>query len=195
MRIKSRAGFSLIEVMVVAAVGMMVTTTAVPNMISVISNMRLRSSMTSLSGVLQDGRMVAVKQNRTMSVRFQAITYGTQTGLRGYVKRATDSSAVAKGDPQVQLERPITRVTTPSGPGAPTALDDATLGFTPQTGEASFNTTGLPCTYSSGLCSNNGFVYYFHDSRPGSQMGWAALSSSPAGRFKKWYWDGSGWTD
>ena len=86
-------------------------------------------------------------------------------------------------------------MTTPTGTGAPPALDDTTLGFTPQTGDPSFNPTGLPCVYSSGVCSNSGFVSYFHDARPHGQMGWAALTISPAGRLKKWFWNGSSWTD
>ena len=151
--------------------------------------------MTSLGGVLQNCRMLAVKQNRTMSTHFQSTAYGSLTGLIAYVKLATDTSAETTADSQVQLEEPVTRVITPSGPGAPAAMDITTLGFTPQTGDPSFNTTGLPCSYSGGACTNYGFIYYFHDSRPQAQMGWAALSISPAGRLKKWYWNGSSWTD
>lgn len=135
--------------------------------------------------------MLAVKQNRTMSARFLATTYGVMT----YVKRASDTSSLAVTDSQVQLQAPVSRLTTPSGPNAPTALDAATLGFIPQTGDPSFNTTGLPCVYSGGLCTNYGFVYYFTDTRPMGQSGWAALSISPAGRLKEWFWNGSAWTD
>jgi hypothetical protein len=41
--------------------------------------------------------------------------------------------------------------------------------------------------------SQNSQVYYFYDNRPGSQQGWGAMSISPAGRLKKWYWTGSVW--
>ena len=191
----NRAGFSMLELVAVTAISMIVTMTAVPNMVNGIGNMRLRSSMTSLAGVLQNCRMLAVKQNRTMSTHFVVTNYGSTNGVMAYVKKATDTSFLATSDSQVQLEDPVTRVTTLSGAGAPTALDVTTLGFTPQTGDPSFNPTGLPCAYSGGTCPNNGFIYYFHDSRPASQMGWAALSISPAGRLKKWYWNGSAWTD
>ena len=195
MRRGNQAGFSLLEVMIVTAISMVITMTAVPNMVTGIGNMRLRSSMTSLAGVLQNCRMMAVKQNRVMSTHFQGRAFGSLTGLAAYVKVASDTSTVITSDSQVQMEEPITRVITPSGAGAPTLIDTTTLGFTPQTGDPSFNTTGLPCAYSSGLCPNYGFVFYFHDSRPQGQMGWAALSISPAGRMKKWYWTGSTWTD
>src|SRR5437016_6765994 len=104
-----QAGFSLLEVMIVTAISMVLTMTAVPNMVTGIGNMRLRSSMTSLAGVLQNCRMMAVKQNRIMSTHFQARNYGSQTGLMAYVKLATDGSALSTSAPQVQLQEPVTR--------------------------------------------------------------------------------------
>jgi len=194
--IHRQAGFSLLEVMTVAAISMVVTMTAVPNMMNGIGNMRLRSSMTSLSGVLQNCRMLAVKQNLTMTTHFVVDTFGSTQGVMAYVKQATDPNPLITTDSQVQLEEPIMQVTAPSGPGAPTPVDPVSqLGFTPLTSDASFNSTGLPCAYSSGTCPIRGFIYYFHDSRPAGQTGWAALSISPAGRLKKWYWNGSTWNN
>jgi hypothetical protein len=84
---------------------------------------------------------------------------------------------------------------TPTGVGAPEEIETSVLGFTPQTTEPSFNTRGLPCVYDDGICTNDGFLFYFKDtSRQGSQ-GWAALSISPAGRIKKWFWTGGSWVD
>jgi Tfp pilus assembly protein FimT len=191
MRRIRQSGFSLLEAMAISSIGMMLTVVAVPNIVTSVGNMRLRSSMTSLAGVLQNCRVLAVKNNRHMTTHFDTENYG----ILAYVKLSTDTTSVQTGNSQVELEAPVTRVTAPSGPGAPSALSTTSLGFTPQTGEPSFNPTGLPCAYSAGLCPNRGFVYYFHDTRPQGQMGWAALSISPAGRLKKWYWNGSSWTD
>lgn len=190
MRTEKQAGFSLLEVALVAAIGMIVTATAIPNMVDAIANMRLRSSLTSLAGVIQNCRMLAVKQNQAMSTHFSP----TSTGVVAYVNLASSSSTYTTGDSQVELEAPVIQTTTATGPGAPTPLASTTLGFTPQTSDPSFNSTGLPCAYSSGLCPNNGFIYYFHDMRPGGKTGWAALSISPAGRLTKWFWSGSAWT-
>jgi Tfp pilus assembly protein FimT len=188
---KNRAGFSMLEVMAVTSVSMIITMTAVPNVISGIGILRLRSSMTSLEGVLQNCRMLAVKENQAMSTHFSVTAYSSgSNGVLAYVKKASDPNPVSTSDSQVQLEQ-----TTLSGPGAPTAaLDSSTLGFTPQTGDPSFTTTGLPCAYSGGNCTGSGFLYYFHDARPAPQTGWAAISISPAGRLKKWFWSGSAWT-
>ena len=77
MKRSGSGGFSLLEVMVCAGIGMLVTVAAVPNMVTGIANMRLRSSMTSLAGVLQNCRVLAVKSNRHM----------TTHGLRQLVHR------------------------------------------------------------------------------------------------------------
>src|ERR1051326_4500846 len=182
------AGFSILEVITVTAISLIVTMTTIPNMVNGIGTLRLRSSMTSWEGVIQNCRMLAVKQNQTMSTHFMLTGYGASHGVLVYIKKASDANPLLSSDSQVQLEEPVTRVTTLSGTAAPTtALDSSILGFTPQTGDPSFTTTGLPCAYSGGHCINNAFVYYFHDTRPAPQTGWAALSISPAGRLKKWF--------
>src|SRR5439155_8186657 len=126
---------------------------ALPNMVNVVSNARLRGGATNLSGLLQNCRMVAVKENRTKTTRFTILA----NGPFAYVKDAPDLSAMDGTDPQVQLGTPLTKVTTPSGTGAPTALNTATLGFTALTSDASFNPAGLPCAYLGGNCTNAGF--------------------------------------
>lgn len=191
MKRANQAGFSLLEGLIVVAIGMIVTLAAVPNMVTAISNMRLRSSMTSLAGVLQNCRMLAVKQNRHMTTHYIPNAYG----IVAYVKSSTDTSTLGVTDSQVELEAPVTKMDSPSGPNAPAPISNSVLGFTPETGEPSFNPTGLPCVFSGGTCANHGFMYYFHDNRPQGQVGWSAISISPAGRLKKWYWNGSSWTD
>ena len=189
----TQCGFTLLEILIVVAIAAVVTITAVPKMTNVIANAKLRASMTSLSGLLQNTRMVAVKQNKTKTALFYG---GTTTRLMGYIRDTGDSSALTTLDSQVEMEAPITKLTTPGGAGAPGAI--ATLGFTPQTADPSFNSRGLPCLYSigTGTCPTNyGFIYYFKDMRISGSGGWAAISVSPAGRIKRWFWNGSEWTE
>ena len=185
------AGFSLIELMIVVAVGAVVSVIAMPNMMTGISTIRMRSNMTSLAGVLQNCRILAVKENRNMTTHFDSSSFG----IVAYVKRSTDTSNVGSKDSQVELEAPVTKMVSPSGGDAPSTLDTSVLGFTPETVDPSFNPTGLPCVYASGACQNKGFAFYFHDNRAQGKMNWAALSISPAGRMKKWFWNGSAWVD
>lgn len=192
------AGFSFQEVMVVVAIGLVVTLAAVPVLSTAIANMRLRSSMTSLSGLLQNTRAMAVQQNTTKTAcHFSSNT--TPYSLVYFIKSATDctTATLAATDLQVELEAPINPYATPTGPSAPAAIDNATLGLTsnPATSDPSFNSRGLPCTYSNGACSaNTAFIQYFKDYRIGGSGGWAAISISAAGRIKRWFWTGSTWS-
>lgn len=188
-RNRKARGFSLLELIIVVSMLLVIAAISIPNMMSVIANARLRAGTTSLSGMLQSCRMMAIKHNKTMTTHFTVMAYGPVA----YVKDATDSGSLTNMDPQVQLGAPVNKVTTPTGTGAPSALDSTTLGFTPQTGDPSFNPRGMPCAYSGGTCANKGFVYYFTDSRPLGKAGWAAVTISPAGRVTKYFWDGSNW--
>jgi type IV fimbrial biogenesis protein FimT len=193
---KSQAGFSLIETLMVAAIGTIITALAVPSISTTIANVKIRSSMSSVSGLVQNCRMMAVQQNRTMTARY--LTRGTSPfGLVYYVKNAADTNNLLTSDPQVELEAPISPFTTPSGAGAPSAISDTILSFTPQTGDPSFNSRGLPCAYDSlnGVCPNVGFIKYFKDNRISGSGGWSAISISPAGRVKRWFWNGSSWAE
>ena len=47
-------GFSLLEVMAAAGIGMILSATIIPNMVNGISTMQMRSNMTSLAGVVRN---------------------------------------------------------------------------------------------------------------------------------------------
>jgi len=198
------AGFSLLEVTVVVAIGLMITAIGLPRMSNVIANMKLRSSMTSVSGLLQNTRAIAIQQNKTMTAKhFNRDT--SPYSLVYYVKNATDASAFSQTDTQVWMEAPITPYPAPTGVSAPVAITSSALSFTPQAVDtsvpiyASFNSRGLPCLApvppATGACSNYGFIEYFKDNRIGGSGGWAAISVTPVGRIKRWFWNGSSWTD
>jgi prepilin-type N-terminal cleavage/methylation domain-containing protein len=190
-------GFSLLEILIVVAIGLIITAIGLPRMTNVIANMKLRSSMTTVSGLLQNTRMLAIKKNKMqMACHFNraAIPYS----LVYYTKDAANTcAALANGDNQVEMEAPITPYDTPTGALAPAAIDNGTLGLTldPLTTDPAFNSRGLPCNYSSGTCSNSAFIKYFKDNRIGGSGGWAAISITPAGRIKRWFWNGSTWVD
>jgi Tfp pilus assembly protein FimT len=188
-----KGGFSLLEVLIVVGIGMAITAIALPSFTTAIANAKLRGSMTSLSGLLQNCRMIAVKQNKTMTAKYEV----RSNGLVGFIKKATDDSGLSTTDSQVEMEAPIDKMITPTGPGAPAGVTSAVLGFTAATGDVlvSFNSRGLPCLFDSGTCPNSGFVQYFKDTRIAGNGGWAAISVSPAGRIKRWFWNGAAWTD
>src|ERR1044071_5901166 len=142
------AGFSLQEVLVVIAIGLMITAIAGPIMSNAIADIKLRSSLTSVSGLLQNTRAVAVQQNKTKTACHFCRTTPPYS-LVYFAKDATictSSTTANSTDPQVELEAPITPYPTPTGLGAPAAIDNPTLGLTsnPATTDPSFNSRGLP---------------------------------------------------
>jgi Tfp pilus assembly protein PilE len=196
---RTQAGFSFQEVMIVVAICLVVMVVAIPVMSNAIANMRLRSNMTSLSGLLQNTRSIAVQQN-VVKTDCHFNRTATPYSLVYFVKNATDCTlaTLLTTDPQVELEAPITTYGAPTGPGAPPALDNTTqLGVTapPLMTDPSFNSRGLPCAYSGGICTSNvSFVQYYKDNRIGGSGGWAGISISPAGRIRRWFWSGSAWS-
>ena len=186
---RSQDGFSLLEVCFVLAIALVLSAISIPNMAAVVSNARLHAGVSSISGLLQNGRMIAVKKNKAMSVHFEA----EDASIVGYVKEVLDTSERTGSDMQAQWEDPVSMMMAPAGDDAPDPLSTTVLGFTPEESIPSFNSRGLPCAYSSGICPNRGFVYYFKDtSRPDGQ-GWAALSITPAGRIARWFWHSGQW--
>src|SRR5689334_118533 len=185
----NKSGFSLIELLLVLGVILVILAIGIPSMATVISNARLSGGVTNLSGLLQNARMIAIKENRVKSAHFTVMANGPVA----YVKDAADSSDLETTDVQAQLGAPLTKYTYPTGTGAPAQLTTAQLSFTAVHSDPSFNSRGLPCEYASGTCTNKGFVYYFKDTRPVGASRWAAVSISPAGRVKRWFWSGTAW--
>src|SRR5262249_13329304 len=190
-------GFSFLELTIVLCVGLLLTAMGIPRVNTFIANAKMRASMTTVSGFFQNVRMLAIKNNGTITARHFNRTV-LPFSLVYYAKPAADTSTTpVTADSQVELEAPIDAYNTPTGTGAPAAITNTTLGLSadPQTGDPSFNSRGLPCAYSSGTCLNAAFIKYFKDNRTGGSGGWAAISVTPAGRIKRWFWNGSAWAD
>ncbi len=196
MRIRIRggkhAGFSMVEMVVVLAIVLCISAYAVPNFMVAVANFRLRSGMSSLSSLLQNCRMMAIKQNKNYSVHFTVMSNGPVA----FIKDATAGTTISNLDPTAQLGAPVTMNQNPTGTGAPTLMDSTFLGFDPLTSDPTFNSRGIPCMYSSGTCTApKGFVFYFRGTRPLGSDGWAAVTISPAGHVKTWNWNGSAWSN
>jgi prepilin-type N-terminal cleavage/methylation domain-containing protein len=185
------AGFTLIELMVVLAIVGIMVAVAVPSISVAIASTKMRGAASSLAGLMQNTRILAIKQNRTMTVHF--ITRGNTPFA--YAKNVDDVSANNTNTSryEVQLGPSAFQVAVPGG--SPPALTDAVLSYTPLNlpDEISFTPRGLPCKYAAGVCTTSGFIYYVQDTA--QTNAWSAVSVSPGGRVKQWFWDGSRWTD
>jgi Tfp pilus assembly protein FimT len=199
-RRRGNAGFSLFELAIVVSIGLIVTATGLPKFNTAIANMKLRSSLTTVSGLLQNCRMLAVQRNRTLRAAIRSQTVPVNS-MKGVVTEPTDTTNTPiASNAQVEMEAPISSYDTPTGTGAPAAISNSVLGVsvTPVATDPSFNSRGIPCSWntSTSTCdTNKSFIKYFKDNRVTGGQGWAAISITPAGRIKRWFWNGSSWID
>jgi prepilin-type N-terminal cleavage/methylation domain-containing protein len=193
-----QSGFSLIELMIVIAIILVITAMAFPSISRAITNVRLHSAMTTISGQLQRTRIQAVRTNRVQMAQIgdlngATVMYIDQAALQ---PRAIDSSVMAI----VQLPLAVNVETAALPPVV--FPSDKLLGYSdpgsPAPLQITFNQRGLPCVYdvASGACPYDGdksaYQYYFRlQNTFGDQ--WAALTITPAGRIRVWSFNGTDW--
>ncbi len=193
MRHKRKSGFSLVEMVVVVAIMMVVAAIAVPNVMNAIYIVRLNSSATSVSSILQATRQQAVRDN---SFYYTCWTTGTG-GSVWMVKQGSTCGTTPTGTTQVQVNSTVQILS--SGPSVPPVT-----GYSPQASNipVAFNSRGVPCVVIGGTCLSNygspqvtvGFAIYLKQTRSSGGIDWAAVTVSPAGRVQKWRYNGSSWT-
>jgi prepilin-type N-terminal cleavage/methylation domain-containing protein len=202
-KLRSQSGFTLPELLIVVAIGMIAAAMTIPLFSTAVNQYRLRASAVDLDGLLQRARTRAVRDNRTYTLQTAQVVQGgvayTQVFLDMNGNLQADTNL---GEPMIQLQRNVTLV---AGGGVP-AIPNASLGFTPQGANApvSFNARGTPCVVVNGLCiswdsANNaanqvGFVYYLR-APLGSGTSWSAVSIAPSGRFRAWSYNNGVWSN
>lgn len=205
MKNKQQKGFSLVELMIVITIIMVISALAMPNVIRGIGSLRLRGAASNLSGVLQRGRIVAVRTNRIQMI------YMNPANINGarlvFVDGPPYNGTPDATEPLVQIpdsvqlqtdasQTPIATFITNSA----SLLGEAITG--PSTGTTAFNARGLPCdpVMSGGVPSNCNAVStmktyaYFYRSTGAFGGQWVCVSVTKAGRIRVWSWDGGNWT-
>lgn len=190
-------GFSIVELMVVVGMVMVLIGMSLPTLFSVVASAQLRGGMNDLSGLFQNARNMAVRQNIISRVRFQ-LSGGE---CFAYVDNGATPTGLTSTVPQISLPGQFTKVSPPSGTGAPTPLTATICGANSlstldTTDDTYFSSVGLPCQYSGGSCSGTqAFAYYFNYAASSGGTRWTSICVSPAGRMTTWYWDGLTWTN
>ena len=197
------SGFSLTELLVVMAILLVIAAMAVPNVITAIADIRLRSSAQAVAGLLQQVRLKAVSDNRYYTAR----AGGSGTNRYGYLDSTGTGAADGSGNGSYDSREYLVQLSGTvnfAQSGNPSFDTTKYLGFTPITGDSplrvSFNSRGLTCKASGTTCSTLnggapvGYLYFLTDIRATGGSGWQAVSVSPAGRIKVWVWaGGSSW--
>ena len=179
-------GFSLTEILIVTSVTLCIAATAIPKMVSTMASIELRAGVRSASGILQQTRAQAIKDDKFFKTRY---TNGTGGGI--VYADLNDNGRPDANEPQAQLGTTVLAYSAPTGIPA---LGNTELSFTPvTTTTVSFSSTGQPCNALHSCAV--GMVVYFTDMRVVGSPGWAAVSVSPAGRVATWMWTGSAWSE
>lgn len=199
----SQAGFSMIELMVVAVIMIIIAGFAVPNIMSALHMARLRGAVADFSSLLQTARLRSVQDDRFYSTFILA-----GAAQQAYVDlKANGGTGADIGDPLIAIPA---EVTPQAAGGAPDTLNlkglflPAGSGLVVKDGSTAgtpviFGPRGLPCTTQTAtggaVCDSAGgataFWIFFKDT---SNQVWEAITVSPAGRIQKWQHGTGGWT-
>ena len=215
MNKKREVGFSLVELLTVCVVMLVVAAVAVPNMINAVHLSRLRGAGSDFSSIAQVARIRAVQDDRFYSVRILAgppqpgyvdIFPQSNTGASG-----NGGTGVALGDPLVTINAEISPQAAANAPNTANLkalfLPAGSL-LTPKDGSTAagaitFGPRGLPCsslTATGGtVCdSQGGATAYWAFFQNTQSLAWEAVTVSPAGRIRRWIFNGptstGGWT-
>lgn len=193
MSLKNKnAGFSLIEMVVVAAVILTVIAISLPVFKQTIDGYRLDASGRAVASLIQQTRIQAARGN----VPYYAQIDTSTTPNRAYANQDksafTETNAQQNGEAVVYLDGDVAFQT--SGLPDHTQLDALmNNGNTGAVGVISgpigFNARGLPCTQSgsnAGVCieASNAANYFEWFMQNKSNLGWEAVTVTPAGRVK-----------
>jgi prepilin-type N-terminal cleavage/methylation domain-containing protein len=196
----SSAGFSLIELLVVAAIVLVVSAFAIPTLTTTMDGIRLRGTTGSATNIAQRCRMQAAKRNLYQRLHFA--TVGSRVVL--FVTDGTDAAVAPLTTDktlwaQYWFSGEFSIPGAPTGAGAPPQLTSTQMWGTATAPNINvdpyFNARGLPCLPDvvTGVCGPTiGFVYYYRY-QSGGRTRWAANSISPAGRIESWIWNGNAW--
>ncbi len=188
---RTARGFSLIELLIVMAVVLILAAFTTPITLNTMDSYRMRGSMTSVSGLAQRCRLLALQSNTTSRMYFT-----TNNGAVTMYCKATNASTqtLQTSDPQLTLDPRFSIGATPGTTLTANAMWGSTGNQFGANSDPYFNSRGLPCQVpnAGAACSTiYGYVYYFKYSTRTTR--WTAVSVSPASRMQNWFLNGSSW--
>ena len=194
---KTAKGFSVIELVVVAAILLVVTAIAVPAVRRTISSYQLDASGRALASMLQQARMAAVKNNTPYYAQYNGVA-GPTVVFAVPAARFNPLTYNAGIDPTIAVSNNVRFLAAGGAPPNHAQLETAMgvpvgAAFLQIGGAIGFNGRGRPCTPNGTpwLCSNTpaAFEWFMQNNMT---QGWEAVTVSPAGRIKAWRMSANG---
>lgn len=216
LRRANQHGVTLVELSMVVIIILIVGAFAIPSILSSLRQARIRGAASDYATILEQARICAIRDNRYYSTYILAGTGITQAYVDMLPKRSgqasgnngtsiVGASSGSPGDPQITLPPEVVQQAASSAPNTSNLqgqLLSSTTTVTPTDSSVTapiFGPRGLPCTPVSltggAVCDSSGgptaYWTFFQDSKSGS---WQAVTITPAGRIKKWFYNGSTWS-
>jgi type II secretory pathway pseudopilin PulG len=181
---------------------------AVPKFLTMYHTAKLRGAVSDFSGIAQSARINAVQDSRFYSVYF----LGNEAFVGIWPKSNNGASGLGgtvidPRDPQIGIPSEVTSVAAGNAPNTPNLSSQflpAGSGLTPKDGSPgagtpiTFGPRGLPCTSQTAtggtVCDSAGGAtafWVFFQNRISGEL--EAVTVSPAGRIRKWYYGGGAW--
>jgi Tfp pilus assembly protein FimT len=198
-------GFSVLELLVGAAIAMILAGILIPNFNTAMHTSRLRGAATDFASLIQVERIRAVDDDRYYS----AYVLGNNP-RQGFVDIYPQNANGASGgggnvvdpkDPVIQINSEINQQPVLSAPN----IANLQLQFLPANSPivpldgssvaspVTFGPRGLPCKPLAGVCDSLGgpqaYWIFFQDNVTQS---WGAVTVTPAGRIQRWIYTGGG---
>ena len=205
------AGFSMVELAFVTIIILIISATAVPAMITAMRNAHLRGAASDISGLYEQDRIYAIRDNRYYSTYILAASGSSpQLAYVDMLPKSTSGASgnggtsVATGDPEITMTSEVVQKPVGSAPNTANLKSQLLPATTPVTPTdtsvtpATFGPRGLPCTSiaatGGSVCDSSGgptaYWTFLKNTKSGT---WQAVTITPAGRIQKWYYDGTAW--
>jgi prepilin-type N-terminal cleavage/methylation domain-containing protein len=186
-------GFTMVELVIVVAITLVVAAIALPGVLAATENFKLRSTVSSISGLVQRARMLSVARNTYYPVLSVTDTATNITSV--YMGNANDFAATttlttATDKTNIIVVGKVAFDVTASHPPDATIRNGLDAVYTlPE-----FNPRGLPCFGNPCVADpSKMYITFLRQDRSLGTPGWAAINVTPLGRTQVWTWDGSKW--
>ena len=195
---RSEEGFSLLEMVIVAALILIATAIALLLAQNVIRNVHLHQAAANYANLLQQARVRAVQDDT-----YYAVFMDTSTSPARAFIDIQQSGAYAAGDPELQFTSDVKPMSTSSAPNVSNLESKflpsiSTYGTINTTAEGpTFGPRGLPCSPTSvkgGTCPYMTPTSYMTFMKNIRSQNWVAVTVTPAGRIRLWSYGNSTWS-